>query len=176
MNKSIKKFSISALFVALAYVLSFIKIFHLPFGGSITLFSMLCISLPAYFFGLKYGFFASIAYSLLHLTVNPYVIHPVQLLLDYTFAYSCFGIAGLFRNMKNGLTIGIIVACTIRFLSSTISGYVFFSEYTPEGWNPIVYTMAYNASYIYGECILSIILINLKPIKNLIERFKSSVR
>ena len=55
MNRQIKKFTISAVFVAVALVLSLVKLIHLPFGGSITLFSMLFISLPSYFFGIRYG-------------------------------------------------------------------------------------------------------------------------
>ena len=170
-NNRLNKFSASALFTALAVLLSYIKIFHLPFGGSITLFSMLVISLPAYFFGLSYGFMASFAYSLLQLILDPYIIHPLQLLLDYTIAFSCFGVVGFFRKNKNGLVIGYIVACMIRFLSSSISGYVFFSEYTPEGWTPIYYTVLYNASYIFTECICSIILIQSSPVSKLIDKF-----
>ena len=172
MKKSLNKFALSALFTALTYVLSMVKILHLPFGGSITLFSMLCISLPSYFFGVQYGLIASFSYSLLKLAINPYIVHPVQMLLDYTFAYTCFGLVGLFRNKRNGLAIGFIFACIIRFICSSLSGYVFFSEYTPEGWVPIVYTVVYNASYIFTECILSIVLINIKYVKNMIEKFK----
>ena len=170
-NNRLNKFSASALFTALAIILSYIKIFHLPFGGSITLFSMLVISLPAYFFGISYGFMASFAYSLLQLILDPYIVHPLQVLLDYIIAFSCFGVVGCFRKMKNGLVIGFIAACIIRFLSSSISGYVFFSEYTPEGWTPIYYTVLYNASYVFTECICSIVLIQLPPVSKFIESY-----
>lgn len=168
MNSNIKKFAISSIFVALAYALSFVKLIHLPFGGSITLFSMLAISLPAYFFGVRLGFIASFAYSMLQLIVDPYIVHPAQLILDYTIAFSCFGVVGFFRNMDEGLSIGFIVACILRFLSSSISGYIFFKEYAPENINPILYTVVYNGSYIFIECILSLVLIYIKPIKRII--------
>ncbi len=172
MSTNIKKFTMSAIFVAIAYVLSFVKLLHLPFGGSITLFSMLCISLPSHFMGLKYGFMASIAYSLLQLVIDPYIIHPLQLLLDYTIAFSCFGIVGLFGKDNKGLALGFIIACCIRFLSSSISGYVFFKEYAPEGWNPMAYTIVYNASYIFTECVLSLVIISIEPVKKLMNKIR----
>lgn len=172
MSTNIKKFTMSAIFVAIAYVLSFVKLLHLPFGGSITLFSMLCISLPSHFMGLKYGFMASIAYSLLQLVIDPYIIHPLQLLLDYTIAFSCFGIVGLFGKDNKGLALGFIIACCIRFLSSSISGYVFFKEYAPEGWNPMAYTIVYNGSYIFTECVLSLVIISIEPVKKLMNKIR----
>ena len=168
MNNNIKKFTISAILIAIAYVLSFVKLLHLPFGGSITLFSMLFISFPSYFFGIKYGFIASIAYSLLQLIVDPYIVHPMQLILDYIIAFSIFGIVGIFGKEDKDFMLGFIVACFIRFLSSSISGYIFFKEYAPEGWNPILYTVVYNGSYIFTECVLSLIVINVKPVKKII--------
>ena len=173
MSTNIKKFTMSAIFVAIAYVLSFVKLLHLPFGGSITLFSMLCISLPSHFMGLKYGFMASIAYSLLQLVIDPYIVHPLQLLLDYTIAFSCFGIVGFFGKDNKCLALGFIIACCIRFLSSSISGYIFFKEYAPEGWNPIVYTVVYNGSYIFTECVLSLIVISVKPVKRILHKFRN---
>ena len=171
MNK-LNKFAMSALLIALAFVLSLIKLLHLPFGGSITMFSMLFIALPSYFFGVKYGFLASFIYSLLQLLVDPYVIHPMQLFLDYILPFTCFGVAGYFRNKKNGIYAGYVLGCVIRFLSSSLSGYIFFKEYAPEAWNPIVYTVAYNGSYIFTECVLTIIFISIKQINNLIEEYR----
>lgn len=172
MNKELKYFAISAMFMAMAFVLSFIKFIRLPFGGSITLFSMLFISFPAYFFGPKLGFLTAFAYSLIHLATDFYVIHPMQLMLDYIIAFSCFGIVGFFKSREDGLFIGFIVACIIRFISSSLSGYFFFKEYAPETWNPLVYTVAYNGSYIFTECVLSLVVISLKPVKNIIKEFK----
>lgn len=175
MNNKVKNFAMSALLVALAYVLSFVKILHLPFGGSITLFSMLFISLPAYFFGVSYGFMASVTYSLLQLIVDPYIVHPLQLGLDYIIAFGCFGIVAFFRNNKNGLQIGFVIACIIRFISSSISGYIFFKEYAPESWNPLVYTVTYNGSYIFTECVMTLVFISVRQVNSLIERMRKRV-
>ena len=172
MSTNIKKFTMSAILLAIAYVLSFVKLLHLPFGGSITLFSMLFISFPSYFFGVKYGFIASISYSLLQLVIDPYIVHPVQLVLDYIIGFSCFGIVGFFGKEEKDFMLGFIIACCMRFLSSSISGYIFFKEYAPEGWNPILYTVVYNGSYVFTECILSLIVINVGPVRKMINSFK----
>lgn len=173
MNSRIRKFALSAVFIAVAYVFSLIKIFHMPLGGSITLFSMLFVALPAYYFGPTIGFTASFAYSLLQLTDNPYIIHPVQLLFDYILPFTIFGIVGFFKNKKNGLQIGFIIACILRWVFCSISGYVFFKEYAPEGWNPIMYTIVYNGGYIFGECIITLIVILIPYVKRVIEKFKT---
>lgn len=172
MSTNIKKFTMSAILLAIAYVLSFVKLLHLPFGGSITLFSMLFISFPSYFFGVKYGLIASISYSLLQLIIDPYIVHPVQLVLDYIIGFSCFGLVGLFGKEEKDFMLGFIIACCMRFLSSSISGYIFFKEYAPEGWNPILYTVVYNGSYVFTECILSLIVINVGPVRKMINNFK----
>lgn len=169
---NLRKFAISALLIAVAFALSFVKIIHLPFGGMVTAFSMLFAGLPAYFFGIKYGFMASIVYSLIHIIVDPYIIHPFQVFLDYILPFSCFGIIGFFKDMKYGLQIGYVIACFIRFFSSALSGYIFFSDYAPETWNPIVYTIVYNASYVFTECILTLIFLSLKPVKKLLKDYK----
>ncbi|MBO6119556.1 MAG: energy-coupled thiamine transporter ThiT [Lachnospiraceae bacterium] len=173
--KSVKKFAVSALFISVAFLLSFIKFIRLPFGGSITLFSMLFVALPGYFYGVRTGFMASFAYSLLHLTTDFYVIHPMQLMLDYIFAFTCLGITGFFRNKNNGLQIGYILGCILRFISSSLSGYIFFKEYAPETWNPLVYTVAYNGSYIFTECVLTIIVLNVGAVKSFIKEMKKKV-
>ena len=175
MRIQIRQFAISALFIALAFVLSFVKIIHLPFGGSITLFSMLFASLPAYYFGVSYGFMASLTYSILQLIAASYIVHPLQVVLDYIFAFGCFGVVAFFKDRKSGLQIGFVIACIIRFLSSSISGYVFFKEYTPQSWNPLVYTIVYNGGYIFVECIITLVFLSVKQVNSIIERYKKSL-
>lgn len=172
MNKELRKFVVSALFVAMAFVLSFVKIFKMPLGGSVTLFSMFVISLPAYFYGAKYGFSAAFAYSILQLIQGGYVVHPVQMLLDYIFAFTCFGVVAFFRNIKHATYIGFLIACAMRWIMSSLSGYIFFKEYAPETWNPIIYTLAYNGGYIFAEYLITIIFVSIPQIKNLLHQYK----
>ena len=100
----IKAMTVSALLIAIAMVLSNVKIFTMPQGGSITLLSLLPIAVVTYLYGTKRGIIAGVALGLVNLIFGPYVIHPAQLLLDYPIAFGALGIGGAFRNGKNGLT------------------------------------------------------------------------
>ena len=162
----IRKIAFSAVAIALALVTSMIKIFHLPFGGSITLFSMLFICLIGYWYGLRSGLMAAVAYGLLQMLIDPYFMTVPQILTDYVLAFGALGISGLFSDKPNGLTKGYILGVTGRFLFSCLSGYIFFGEYAPEGVSPLFYTIAYNGSYIFTEVALTLVLINLPSVKN----------
>ena len=94
-----KALAISALLVALSLILNQLVIFRMPQGGSITVFSMVPIVLCAYFFGVRRGLMAGMCVGLISLIFNPYVIHPIQLLLDYPLA---FGSLALLRGICSG--------------------------------------------------------------------------
>ncbi len=142
----------SALLIALAIILSRVPIVQLPFGGSITFFSMLPIVLIGYFYGLAMGVIAGFAYALLNfiLTPNPFVVHYIQLILDYFLAFIVLGFSGLFSKakFKYCLEFSYIFAVTLRLFVSVLSGVVFFSEYAPEGTPALWYSLTYNISYI----------------------------
>lgn len=169
----VKQLAFCALSIALATALSYVKIFHFPFGGSITLLSMLVIVLPGYFFGLRAGLMSGVAYGALQLIIDPYVIHPMQLVVDYFLAFGMLGLSGLFSNAKNGLVKGYIVAVLGRYIFVTISGWIFFAEYAWEGWAPLPYSLVYNGIYIFSEAVLTIIVIMLPPVKKAINRVKT---
>ena len=145
--------------MALAVVTSFIKFGSLPFGGSITLFSMFFICLIGYLYGIKVGLMTGFAYGILQLIVNPVLFHPMQILLDYPLAFGCLGLSGLFSKSKNGLIKGYLLGISGRYLFHVLSGYIFFTSYTPEGMNPILYVFVYNASYIVPEAVATIIIL-----------------
>lgn len=163
---NIKQVTFSSIAIALAVVTSFIKPFSLPFGGSITFFSMFFICYVSYLYGAKTGLITGVAYGLLQFVVGPYLYHPVQVLLDYPVAFGCLGLAGLFHGSKYGLLKGYLVGAFGRFLCHSISGYIFFASYAPEGMNPIWYTITYNASYILPEAIATVILLTLPPVRS----------
>ena len=93
---SVKQLVFCAAAIALGTVLSHIKLFHFPTGGSITLLSMLVVCLPGYFFGLGAGLMSGIAYGVLQLLIDPYVLFPMQLVVDYFLAFGALGLSGLF--------------------------------------------------------------------------------
>lgn len=158
--------------IALGTVLSNIKLFHFPTGGSITLLSMLIISLPGYWFGLGAGLITGVAYGVLQLIIDPYVLFPLQLIVDYILAFGAFGLSGLFTNAKYGLIKGYVAAIFGRFVFATISGWIFFGEYAWEGWNPLAYSLVYNAIYIFAEAAVTIIILLLPPVKEAMIRVK----
>lgn len=162
-----------AVMVALATVLSYIRVFKLPWGGSITLLSMLPIALFSIRRGLKSGFMASFAFALIQfaqgigdglfgwgLTAGMLI---ACIVLDYLGAFTVLGIAGIFR--KNGIAgwiAGIAVAVGLRFVCHFLSGVVIWGSfgqlwdtfYTENTW---LYSFVYNACYMLPELIFTII-------------------
>ena len=152
-----KELCVSAILIAIAYVLSNIKLFELPQGGSVTLCSMLFVCIVGYLFGARVGLTAAFAYGLLQLITGPYIIHPVQVLLDYPFAFACLGLSGFFSNKKFGYSIGFLVGSISRYIVHVISGIIFFGQYAgKEG--PIIYSCTYNLA-VLAEAGLSIVLL-----------------
>lgn len=158
--------------MALAMVTSLIKFASLPFGGSITLFSMLFICLIGYVYGLKTGIMTGVAYGMLQFITNPYIYAPLQVLFDYPLAFGALGLSGLFYNKKHGLITGYITGVLGRYLCHVISGYIFFASYAPEGMNPLFYTLVYNATYIAPELIVTVIVLCFPPVTNAIGQVK----
>lgn len=159
-----KKLVFSAAAVALAMVTSYIKLWEMPMGGSVTLLSMLFICLIGYWFGPKYGLLTGIAYGLLQFIVDPYFVSLPQVLFDYPLAFGALGLSGFFSNKKYGLQIGYAAGVLGRFVFSTISGVIFFADYAPEGMHPLVYSAAYQGSYLGVEGIVTLIIISLPPV------------
>lgn len=170
---TIKQLAFCAMAVALGTVLSYIKLFKFPYGGSVTLLSMLVICLPGYFFGLGAGLMTGLAYGVLQLLIDPYVLFPLQLVVDYLLAFGALGLSGLFSNAKNGLVKGYVTAVLGRYVFAVISGWIFFGAYAWEGWDPLPYSLAYNATYIFAEAAVSIAVILLPPVKSAIGRARA---
>jgi len=141
--------------IALSTVLSYIKIYHLPQGGSVTAGSMVPLLWLSLRRGAKVGLLASIVYGIVQLSVEPYIYHPIQVLLDYPIAFGLLGLAGFFRKY---VLIGVAIGIFGRFVSHLLSGVIFFAEYAPTGMSPIVYSAIYNGSYLIIELVVSAVL------------------
>ena len=155
----VKVLAYSGVAIAIAMVLSQVKLFALPQGGTITPFSMLFVVIIGYFFGVRQGILAGLVYGLLQLAFGGWVMHPVQLLLDYPLAFGALGLSGLFANSDHGLIKGLVVGVMGRFFMHFLSGVVFFSAYAPEGWNSVLYSFYYNFSYTGVEAALTIVVL-----------------
>ncbi len=148
----------AALAVALAFVLGLIKVFQMPFGGSISL-DMVPLILLALRQGPFVGIVAGAAYGLLDLAIEPFIVHPVQVLFDYPLAFGVLGLAGFFAPTVRGAILGTVVAVAVRFLCHFVSGIVFFASYAPTGWNPYLYSAAYNLAYLIPSLAVAVVAI-----------------
>jgi thiamine transporter len=163
----------AALAVALAFVLGFVVLFKMPNGGSVSL-EMIPLILLALRQGWKVGVVAGAAYGLLDLAIDFYVVHPVQFILDYPLAYGALGLAGLFKPTVRGAVLGTTVAVLARFACHFLSGVVFFASVAPQGWNPYLYSAAYNAAYLAPS--LGIALVVTVVLLKALERAQPSPR
>lgn len=171
---STKQLAFCAMGMALALVTSNLKIWKMPMGGSVTLLSMLFISLIGYWYGLRTGILTAVAYGLLQLIVDPYVISLPQLFIDYIFAFGALGLSGLFANSKYGLYKGYAASVIGRFIFAFISGVAFFgSSAAGYGMSVPVYSICYNGAYLLPEALITFVVIALPPVKNALARIKT---
>jgi len=162
-----------AAMVALATVLSFIRVFKLPWGGSITLLSMLPIVVFSIRRGVKAGLAASFVFSLIQFVQGimdglfGWGLTPGMLvaciLIDYILAFTVLGIAGLFRNKGlAGCISGVALALVLRYVFHVISGCVIWQSFG-ELWsdffieNSFLYSLVYNGCYMLPELVFTLI-------------------
>ena len=168
--------TISAVLIASSFVLSMFTMFRMPQGGTVTPFSMLPIAVVAYLLGTRTGVMAGTSLGLINLIVNPYVIHPLQLLLDYPIAFASLGIGGFARDTKAGLPLVYLIGIFGRFICSTASGVIFFASYAEgTGMNPLLYSVVYNGTYIGAEGAITILILLLPPVKAAMARLKEQL-
>ena len=175
MSKNVRTLAYCALCIALATVTSMIKVFEFPTGGAITLCSMLFATLPGFLFGPVVGLVSGVTYGILQFILEPFVLSPVQVILDYILAFGAFGVSGFFCSRKNGLFIGYLAACGLRWFFSFLSGWVFWGEYAWSGWNPAAYSAIYNLIYIGAEAIVTVALLKATSMFHAFDRVKASV-
>ena len=168
-----KQLVFSAMAIALAVVCSMIKVVEMPMGGSVTLLSMLFIVLIAYWYGPYVGMMTAVAYGLVQFVMEPIFYTVPQMLFDYPLAFGALGLAGFFNKKKFGLQLGYLVGVAGRFVFSTISGVLFFAAYAPEGMHPVVYSLAYQASYIVPEAIVTLLILCIPQVSKALAHVKA---
>ena len=165
MKINLKKLAVSAIFIALSTVLSeLIPSISLPFGGSITLLSMVPVCLIGILFGTKWGILANLIYGAIQLIFGAGNLAYATwwgavvaiILFDYIIAYGVLGLSGIFTNiMKNKLlaaVLGVILVCVLRYLCHFITGVTVWREIA-DTWGAIWYSITYNATYMIPEII-----------------------
>ena len=160
----------TAVMIALATALSFVQIYTLPMGGSITLFSQVPIMVIGYRYGVRWGAFTGVLHGVLQMLlqglgnfayVKGFGAYCVLILADYVLAYMALGIGGgLFKkavkNQALALGIGAAVGSALRFLCHFWSGVTIWSEYAGDQ-NIWIYSLTYNGSYMLLEAALSVV-------------------
>ena len=149
-----------AICIALAVVCSLIKVWAMPQGGSIAL-TMIPLLLLAYRRGPVAGIIGGALYGVVSMLMAGVIYHPMSILLDYVLAFGVLGVAGFFPKTLSGIIAGSCVGVAGRFISSVISGAVLFAEYAPEGQNPWVYSLGYQATYMVPELIIALVVLIL---------------
>nr|MCR4787488.1 energy-coupled thiamine transporter ThiT [Lachnospiraceae bacterium] len=156
--------------LAIAFVLSFVKLVHLPWGGSVTLCSMLFVAIIGYWYGPKIGLISALAYGFLQFVQEGggYILSPMQVAFDYVLAFASLGVSGFFNKKKNGLIIGYVVAILLRGLMHAIGGYIYWMDYMPDNFPKnlaALYPVLYNYAYIIPEGVITVVLLLLAPVK-----------
>lgn len=170
----------SALMVAVATVLSLVKI-DLPFGGGVTLVSMLPLILISHRYGAGWGVFTAFVYSVIQLIFGldnvGYATNAVMavgiIMLDYVLAYTVIGLSGMFGKSRASVAVGICFTFVLRFLCHYIAGAWIWGEWMPEKFmgmtmtNPWIYSALYNGWYMLVELIVTMIVAMLiyKPLE-----------
>ncbi len=151
---------VGAMCIALSTVLSRIRLFTMPSGGSITPASMLPLMLFAYVYGTAPGLLLGAVFGLLDYAFGGWFLNVPQFLLDYPIAFGMLGLAGLTRGMRNdrvGFPLGTFVGSAGRYLAAVLAGVAFWSDGRTglEAW---LYSLGYNGTYMSVECILCVVI------------------
>jgi thiamine transporter len=192
--------SIAGVCVALSFALSYIKLYEMPYGGSVTLFSMLPVMIFAFVYGTKKGLLIGLLYGILQAIQDPFIIHPAQFLLDYPIAFAMMGFAGSLTGFKVldkrpqiKFCVSAIIGGTLRYICHVLSGVFAFGAWTldamyksegifayraPAGdamTNFWIYSLAYN-SYVFIDILLVIVagvfLFSSKAFRKEVEKLK----
>lgn len=172
---SVKKLVFSAMAIAVAYVLSYVQVIKMPYGGAVTPFSMLFICVIGYWYGLKAGLLTGFAYSILQFLQDPYILTPFQVCCDYFLAFTALGLSGLFSNKKHGLTLGYLVGILGRLFFHVLGGYIYWMEYMPENFPKAIewaYPIVYNGSYILLEAVITLVILAIPAVDKAMKQVK----
>lgn len=158
----------ASLCIALAFILSYVKLYEMPQGGSVTLASMTPIFMFAYAYGIAPGLMIGFAYGLLQFVQGGWFVHPVQFLLDYPLAFSMLGFAGIARKLPDrwGMIPGILLGVMLRFLCAFLTGVFFWGDGAGEQ-NVLIYSAVYNGTYLIPETAICLVVAMVPQIRKL---------
>ncbi len=170
-NSRLRTLTESAIMIALATGLSLIKIIDFPWGGSVTLVSMLPICFLAVRHGIGWGFGSAFVYAVLQMFLSlgevmswglTAAVLIATLLLDYILPYTLLGFSALFRfRGRLGIVAGVGLSMFLRLVCHVISGWVLFGSWAWDGWSPFTYSLVYNGAYMLPEAVFTSVVLVL---------------
>lgn len=175
-NKATRMLVEGGIVIALSKILSFITLFKLPLGGSVTLVSRLPLIIFAIRWGVPKGLVVGAIYGVVDMLIGGYIIHPMQAILDYVLSYGAMGLAGISFGAKKDFKSyvpSIIISYIVSGLFNVISGYVFFNDMTTAtkaGFSTfLTYDFAYNYSFLTADMVILLVIFaiafnRLKPL------------
>lgn len=174
---SARRLAVCGVSIAMAFVLSFIKL-EMPYGGSVTLFSMFCICIIGYFYGIKAGLLSAFAYSILQFFQDggSYMLSPMQICCDYFFAFTALGLTGFFYKKKDTFILAYLLAILARGLFHTIGGYLYWMDYMPDTFPKALaqlYPFIYNYAYILVEGAITIIVLKIPAVSKMFRKLQA---
>lgn len=155
-----------AISIALSFALSYAKLFKLPQGGSVTFASLLPLMIYCCMFGTRRGLIVCTIYGVLQALQDPFIIHPMQFLLDYPLAFGLIGVSGIFMEkgvFKNkkvvAFLLGGVLAVVLRYACHVCSGVFAFADYADldKYDTAIAYSMAYN-SFAFVDMLIALVV------------------
>ncbi len=174
-KSSLRALTEGAVMVALAQILSYIKLWQMPWGGSVVL-AMVPIILYAVRWGLAKGLVASFALGCLQFMFDGgFAIGWQSIVGDYVLAYGALGLAGAFHGKKGGIWLGTLAGGFARFLVHYVVGATIWAEYMPETFlglsmhSPWFYSLLYNLTYMVPNIAITLVafvLLSATPVKS----------
>ena len=168
-GKSLRILTECAILVALSTVLSVFKLFEMPYGGSITLASLVPLVVLAYRHGVKYAVPSSLAASLIQALLGlknfsyftTWQSIVALLIFDYVIAFAIFGLAGIFRKVIKvqslSMITGALFASVVRYACHVISGATIWAGLSIPTEAALLYSLSYNATYMVPETIILVL-------------------
>lgn len=171
--------AMGAMCIAIAFLLSCLRLASMPQGGLITPAGMLPLVMFMVACGPLQGFVVGCAFGLLQLITDPYVIHPIQLLVDYPLAYGAMILgcaAYLIPSKDRGdavwrLPLAVLLGAIGRYCMAVLSGATFFAEYAGEQ-NAWVYSLAYNISYLGPDTLVCMLAACIPGMSRLVKMIR----
>ena len=168
-NRTAYRLTESAVMLAFASVLSVLKIIDMPYGGSVTAFSMLPLLIIAYRYGTRWGLLTAFTYGLIQMLLGMdnlayatgFVPVVMIILFDYLVAFVVLGLGGIFR--RNGLSQGMSLSLAavftglLRYLCHVWTGCTVWAELSVPTTETLVFSLSYNGAYMLPEIIILVL-------------------